>query len=260
MKLSLAQISCTHSDVQQNLSIAKNFVQKASKNKSDIIIFPEMWYPGKPLSESLPHASKPNEGAYLFLSKMAKDYHISITGSHLALKNFQHYNTSVFYDNSGNLVAEYDKIHLFRLMNEHQYLQAGDASFVFDTSFAKCGMVICYDIRFPELMRNLALNGAKIIFVSAAWPKVRLEHWKILLQARAIENQIFIAACNRTDTLHKQKLAGHSMIIDPWGNILVEGGEEPELLSTEIDLVVIDQVRSVFDVYRDRHSSYSWVP
>ena len=221
LSLSLAQISCSHSDVQKNLSIAETFVKKASEKKSNIIIFPEMWHPGKPLAESLPHASKPNEGVYVFLSKMAKDYHICITGSHLTLKNSQHYNTSVFYDNNGNLSAEYDKIHLFRLMNEQKYLQAGNTSFVFDTSVAKCGMVICYDIRFPELMRNLALNSAKIIFVSAAWPKVRLEHWKILLQARAIENQIFIAACNRTDTLHTQKLAGHSMIIDPWGNILV---------------------------------------
>ena len=97
-------------------------------------------------------------------------------------------------------------------------------------------MMICYDIRFPELARKLALGGAKILFVPAEWPHPRLHHWRTLLTARAIENQMYVIACNRTGQSGNDRFFGHSMIIDPWGEIIAEGDEEEVILMADIDL------------------------
>ncbi|HBI05283.1 MAG TPA: carbon-nitrogen hydrolase, partial [Paenibacillaceae bacterium] len=109
-----------------------------------------------------------------------------------------------------------------------------------------------YDIRFPELARSYALDGAGILVNSAEWPHPRLNHWRTLMQARAIENQMYVVACNRVGISGKTEFCGHSMVIDPWGEILVEGGEEEAILIAEIDLTLIEEVRGKIPVFADR--------
>jgi omega-amidase len=113
-------------------------------------------------------------------------------------------------------------------------------------------VMICYDIRFPELARTLALDGAKILFVPAEWPHPRLHHWRTLLMARAIENQMFVVSCNRVGTSGSTHFFGHSLIIDPWGEIIAEGAEHEEIITAALDLTEVDKVRGRIPVFEDR--------
>ena len=112
--------------------------------------------------------------------------------------------------------------------------------------------IICYDIRFPELARKLALNGAQLLFVPAEWPHPRLHHWRTLLTARAIENQMYVIACNRVGRSGETSFFGHSMIINPWGEIVTEADENEQIVTAEIDLELVAKVRSTIPVFEDR--------
>ena len=116
----------------------------------------------------------------------------------------------------------------------------------------KCGIIICYDLRFPELTRKLALEGIKLLFVPAQWPAARLDHWITLLKARAIENQIFVAAVNRAGEHTKDEFLGGSMIINPWGEIIAQGNYKQQIISAELDFNLIDQVKMNIDILADR--------
>jgi predicted amidohydrolase len=175
-----------------------------------------------------------------------------IAGSIAEKKGNEVQNTAYVFNRQGELTAQYSKIHLFRLMEEEKFLTSGDhiGKIAFDDISA--GVMICYDIRFPELARTLALDGAKILFIPAEWPHPRLHHWRTLLMARAIENQMFVIACNRVGISGKAHFFGHSMIIDPWGEIIAEGGEQKEIISASLQLSEVDSVRSKIPVFEDR--------
>jgi predicted amidohydrolase len=143
-------------------------------------------------------------------------------------------------------------MHLFRLMAEEKYLAPGEAATLADTPWGKIGMAICYDLRFPELFRRYALGGAQLILVPAEWPHPRRAHWQTLLRARAIENQCFVAACNRVGTTGNSTFFGASAVIDPWGETLIEGGEAEMILTVTIDLALVDSVRRRIPVFEDR--------
>jgi predicted amidohydrolase len=113
-------------------------------------------------------------------------------------------------------------------------------------------MMICYDIRFPELARTLALGGAKVLFVPAEWPHPRLHHWKTLLTARAIENQMFVVACNRVGRSVDTDFFGHSLVLNPWGETLVEGDETERILQATLELDEVDRVRKTIPIFEDR--------
>jgi predicted amidohydrolase len=112
--------------------------------------------------------------------------------------------------------------------------------------------LICYDIRFPEWVRKHVLSGAKILFVSAEWPVQRIDHWKVLLRARAIENQCYVAACNRVGYDPDNTFGGSSLIIDPWGEILAEGSLQEELVTAVVNLDTVDEVRKQIPIFDDR--------
>jgi predicted amidohydrolase len=118
--------------------------------------------------------------------------------------------------------------------------------------WGKSAIAICYDLRFPELFRSYALAGARIVFLSAAWPYPRLEHWRTLLQARAIENQLFIVACNQVGESKGERFFGHSAIYDPWGRLVVEAGDSKVLLTASVDMALVEEVRQTITVFADR--------
>jgi predicted amidohydrolase len=152
------------------------------------------------------------------------------------------------------MLGIYRKLHLFRLMNEDQWLQPGSAPLALDLPWGNTGIAICYDLRFPELFRRYAVDGAKLIVLSAEWPLERIEHWRALLRARAIENQCYIVACNSAGETGETVFGGHSMIVDPWGKVVIEGGEAPMLLTAEIELDLVDEVRKRIPVFDDRRT------
>ena len=130
------------------------------------------------------------------------------------------FNRAQVIDAEGRYVTGYDKIHLFRLMDEHRFLARGRETRLFSFSGMRCALAICYDIRFCELIRKLAVAGAEALFVSAEWPMVRRDHWETLLRARAIENQMYVVACNRCGGEDGERFAGNSMIVAPDGEVL----------------------------------------
>ncbi|NEW06016.1 carbon-nitrogen family hydrolase [Paenibacillus sp. SYP-B3998] len=221
--------------------------------KPDVIVFPEMWNTGYALTEIHEIADQDGARTKTFLRDFAMKNKVNLIGGSIANKRGdQVLNTVYAFDRQGQEIAEYSKIHLFRLMDEEKYLQSGDQLGRFELEGVPAAAMICYDIRFPELARKLALDGARILFVPAEWPHPRLHHWRTLLMARAIENQMYVVSCNRVGTSGTTNFFGHSMVIDPWGEVLVEGDETEAILHATIDLSEVVRVRGKIPVFEDR--------
>lgn len=252
MKLGCIQLQVAFGDVEKNFSRVEEFIREAANKGAEIVILPEMWNTSYALEKLEGLADVDGERTKAFLSQLAKELHVHIVGGSVATKKGdKFYNTMLVYNNEGELVGEYDKAHLFRLMDEHLHLSSGNTQNNFKLGDLDAAGVICYDIRFPEWLRLHALNGAKVLFVSAQWPTARIDHWKTLLQARAIENQCFVVAVNRISR-NKDNFNGQSMVIEPWGEILWTGGEDEELAIVDVDFSKVDEVRTRIPVYDDR--------
>jgi predicted amidohydrolase len=192
---------------------------------------------------------------------IARKHQVAICGSFLErTESGRAANSFHYFDRSGACLARYRKIHLFTLFHEERHVEAGQSCLSFDSPHGCFGASICYDLRFPELYRRLTVGGARLIFVPAAFPHPRMDHWRTLLRARAIENQCFIVATNQTGVEgHGSDVGdihyfGHSMVIDPWGEILAEGGEEAEGIEVEIDLARASRIREQLSAWRDRRT------
>ncbi|SDR78332.1 Predicted amidohydrolase [Paenibacillaceae bacterium GAS479] len=249
------QIHINAGEPELNFQRVQSRLQEAASadSKPDVIILPEMWNTGYALNRIGELADPEGERTRTMLAEFSRETGIHAIGGSIAEKKQDKvFNTMYAFDREGRLAGEYSKIHLFRLMEEEKHLAAGVQPGLFTLEESQAGMMICYDIRFPELARTLALAGAKVLFVPAEWPKPRLHHWRSLLIARAIENQMYVVACNRTGISGETEFFGHSMIIDPWGEVLAEGGEEEEILTAEIDLALVDEVRGRIPVFEDR--------
>ncbi|WP_334071515.1 MULTISPECIES: carbon-nitrogen family hydrolase [Paenibacillus] len=222
-------------------------------DKPDVIVLPEMWNTGYDLNRIGSLADCEGKESRDWLSSFARRYGVHVVAGSIAEKRGDRvYNTMVVFDRDGNEVAAYSKIHLFRLMEEEKHLTPGDRAVTFTLDGIRSGASICYDIRFPELARTLSLNGTEVLFVPAEWPHPRLHHWRTLLMARAIENQMYVIACNRTGSGGRDVFFGHSLIIDPWGEIVAEGGEEEEIVTGRVDLGLPAEVRGRIPVFSDR--------
>jgi omega-amidase len=250
--ISLAQMDIALGQSQVNLAKVQELTAEAKRRGSDMVLFPELWSTGYDLENAGQHATGLDEGLFAELAALARENAVHICGSLLALQDGRYHNTAALFSPAGERLGHYSKIHLFRLMEEDKYLAAGQATPVFDLPWGKSAIAICYDLRFPELFRRYALAGASIIFLPAEWPYPRLEHWRTLLQARAIENQLFIAACNRAGESKGKRFFGHSAIYDPWGGLVIEAGDDQVLLTASIDMALVEEVRQTIPVFADR--------
>lgn len=255
LRLALLQMHIEAGNPERNFGKLLELMDKAmeSEAKPDLLLFPEMWNTGYALQEIGRLADPDGQRTEAMLSEFSKKHGVYIVGGSIAEKRRDGvYNTMLAFDRDGAKIGDYSKIHLFRLMAEEKHLQAGDKPGRLVIQGAEAGMMICYDIRFPELARKLALDGAKLLFVPAEWPNPRLHHWRTLLTARAIENQMYVIACNRMGESGETSFFGHSMVIDPWGEIVAEAGEEETILFADIDLALVDEVRTRIPVFEDR--------
>jgi predicted amidohydrolase len=239
-------------DVRKNSKTAEEMVTEAAKRGSHLIVFPELWSTGYALDQSRELAAQLNVGIFATVATLATENRISIVGSLLEKRGLEVSNSASFFAPNGRLMGVYRKIHLFRLMEEDRWLQPGSAPLLIELPWGTTGIAICYDLRFPELFRRYAVQGAKMIIVPAEWPIERVDHWRTLLQARAIENQCYIVATNSVGQTGDKVFAGHSMIVDPWGKIVMEVGETPTLATAEIDIDYVDVVRIKIPVFEDR--------
>lgn len=251
--ISLGQMDVKLGDPAANWQTVQEMTAEAKRRGSDLIVFPELWSTGYDLANAASYATPTNEGMFAQVAGLAQEHEIEILGSCLSLLgDGQFGNTAVYFDANGRSLGEYSKLHLFRLMQEEQYLTAGVKPTLLETAWGKVGLSICYDLRFPELFRHYALAGAQIVFLPAEWPHPRLAHWRTLLRARAIENQMYVVACNRVGSSNDTHFFGHSCILDPWGEAVVEAGEDAMLLTAVIDIAKVAEVRAKIPVFEDR--------
>lgn len=256
LTISLVQMDCWLGEPAKNFERASEYVAEAARRGSNLVLLPELWSTAYALDRAPELASnlatRPDGSWFGQVAALALQHGVWLAGSLLEARDGRYYNCLALYDPKGQLSAAYRKLHLFRLMQEEQYLGAGDGAVLAETPWGPVGMSICYDLRFPELFRRYALAGARLMLVPAEWPHPRREHWRTLLRARAIENQCFVAACNRVGATGNNSFFGASAIIDPWGETLTEGGDAEIVLTATIDLAVADAVRQRIPVFADR--------
>ena len=253
MKISALQLDITLGDRQANRDKVTLKVAEAMKEKPDVIVLPELWDLGFFPKNALELGDEGGKMAQDFLSQLAKEHQVNIVGGSIVRRETDKiFNTQYVYDRQGNQVATYDKVHLFSPSGEHQAFQAGDRMAVYELDGVKMGSIICYDLRFSEWVRMVALAGAQVMFVPAGWPHPRLNHWRLLNQVRAIENQFFVVAVNHCGSAYELNFCGHSQMINPWGEVIVEAGDGEEILTGEIDFSIIQDIRERINVFRDR--------
>lgn len=254
LRVSLGQMDSLKGEPEANFETAAALAAEAARRGSQLLMLPELWGSGLDVARHQAYATLTNQGLFARVAALAAEHRLYICGSLLSRADGGSANTIAFFGPDGRIVTEYRKLHLFRLMDEDKWLVPGDRPALAEGPWGLAGLAICYDLRFPELFRHYALAGARVIFLPAAWPHPRLAHWRTLLRARAIENQMFVVACNRAGTSDGTTFFGHSTVIDPWGERLVEAGEQPGLFTVDLDLTQVETVRRRIPVFQDRRS------
>lgn len=217
------------------------------------VTVPEIWDVGYALDRAADLADPEGAGASQFLGTLARRHGVWFAGGSVLASTSQGFaNRAQVIDPRGRLVDHYDKVHLIRLMDEDKHFIPGRRTCRFDLDGVAAGCVVCYDIRFCEWIRTYALAGVEVLFVSAEWPMSRIEHWEVLLRARAIENQMFVVACNRCGTTGRSRFGGRSMILDPKGETLFQAGEDEAAGFVTIDTDEAAAVRRFLTVFEDR--------
>ena len=251
LKAGYVQIAVNRGDIEKNLEAAMDGLQRLVDGGADLAVLPEMFSCGFDYPDLAAHARKTPE-ILSRLGELAAKNTILIAGSLPESVGHQVFNTAYLIDRTGAVAGAYRKVHLFAPIDEHLHFTPGNRAVPCETSLGKMGMMVCYDLRFPELCRTLALQGAGIILVSAQWPASRIFHWDILLRARAIENQVFIIAANRCGADGPLAFNGHSQIISPSGDVLKMAGDGFATEMTELDLSLIQVARNSFNCLADR--------
>ncbi|WP_428910190.1 carbon-nitrogen family hydrolase [Niallia sp. Krafla_26] len=255
MKIACVQMDIAYGEPEINYTKIEKYIKEAAQQNADVIVFPEMWNTGYALRELDRLADENGSKTQQLLKQLSFKYSVNIVGGSVATKrDGKFFNTMYITDRQGNILSQYDKAHLFKLMDEHHYMEPGQRMNNFELDNIPCGGVICYDLRFPEWIRQHVLQSAKIMFIPAQWPTKRIDHWQVLLQARAIENQCFIVAVNRVGKDPNNDFNGHSMVIAPWGEVLLSGQTDEGIYYTEIELMEVDEVRQTIPVFEDRRT------
>lgn len=254
MKVSCLQMNMEFADITHNFAHAKRLICEAVKEKPDVLVLPETWNTGFFPKDSLFKLScKDGAEVKAEIGSLAKKYSVNIVaGSVSNVRENRVYNTAMIFDREGMCIAQYDKTHLFTPMGEDKFYTAGDHLCRFTLDGVNCGIIICYDLRFPELTRTLALKGIDVLFVVSQWPKTRTSHLRTLTTARAIENQMFVVCCNSCGRAKDTVFGGSSAVINPLGETLILAGESEEIISAECDLNMLAEIRDNIPVFRDR--------
>ncbi|MCL7747745.1 carbon-nitrogen family hydrolase [Halalkalibacter alkaliphilus] len=256
MKIASYQMDIVPGNPSENRKKIKMWAEQICKEQQpDILVLPEMWTTAYTLP-TLEVTIKPDKDVTeLFLEDLASKLNVNIVAGSIAVEEDDGiYNRSYILNRNGQIIYTYDKIHLVPMLDEHLYLIGGRSSVqVFELEGRKMGIIICYDLRFPELVRSLALQGAEVVFVVAEWPMARANHWEVLQQARAIENQLFVVSCNRVGTYDEVEFAGNSMVINPWGDIVHKASStREETISVSLKLDEVSRIRKDVPVFSSR--------
>ncbi|MFD6495563.1 carbon-nitrogen family hydrolase [Streptomyces sp. NPDC060188] len=261
MRASLLQI-----DVNNDESVAARRRRVADLVRDqagvDLVVLPELWTTGAFAYEEFAAEAEPLDGpTHEAMAKAASDAGVWLHAGSIPERapsdgspsQAPLYNTSLVYSPSGERVASYRKIHRFGFdKGEAVLMAAGDELVTVALAQTTIGVATCYDLRFPELFRGLVDAGAEILVVPAGWPERRRAHWTLLAQARAVENQSYVLACGTAGTHAGVPQAGHSIVVDPWGEVLAEAGSGEEILTVEFDPAKVATTREQFPALKDR--------
>lgn len=261
MKVAALQL-CASDDPVANLALTLSMVQRAAEAGAQFIATPEVTncVSSSRRRQNEVLALQENDQTLAAMCAAAARLGVWISVGSLALKlpdDDRFTNRSFMIDPSGQIIAQYDKIHMFdvTLSETEQYREsdgyrAGGNAVNADTAFGKIGMTICYDIRFPHLYRGLAKSGASILLIPAAFAQpTGRAHWEVLLRARAIETGCFVIAAaqtgeHQTTQGRPRKTYGHSMIVSPWGEIMADAGEDQGIIYADLDLSLVESTRA----------------
>ncbi|MFF7735381.1 nitrilase-related carbon-nitrogen hydrolase [Streptomyces sp. NPDC007984] len=223
---------------------------------ADLVVLPELWTTGAFAYEEFAREAEPLEGpTYEAMAKAASDAGVWLHAGSIPERDPDGplYNTSLVFSPAGDLAAAYRKIHRFGFDKGEAVLMGAGAELVtVRLPETTLGLSTCYDLRFPELYRGLVDAGAETLVVSAGWPERRRSHWTLLAQARAVENQSFLLACATAGTHAGVPQAGHSIVVDPWGEVLAQAGAGEEVLTVEFDPGKVAETRELFPALKDR--------
>jgi len=257
MKIALVSLNQFWEDKSKNQIQVENFVKKSTILGSGLVIFPEMTLTGFSMNISRIAEDKFNSATLYWFSTLAKKYHLNIIFGYVELGESQKgLNKLIYMNKDGKIDGEYCKVHPFSYVNENDYFIPGKEIVTNQIDNAILGFSICYDLRFPEIFQVMS-EKATIIVNIANWPKKRVKHWKVLLQARAIENQVFMIGVNRTG------IDGNNIEYEYSSSIFSPNGDEliPEFLEKELSVYSIDpelaiKNRKEFPVKKDRKSEF----
>lgn len=261
--LALCQMQVVE-DKLENINHALEMINEASPN-ADLVILPEMW--NCPYETSLfpEYAESRDDSPTLnAIYKAAKEEKIYIVAGSIPEKDEgKIYNSSFFFNPHGEIIGVHRKVHLFDIdvedeisFKESSTLTAGDEITVVSTDLGRIGICICYDMRFAELLRLMTLEGAELIIVPGAFNLTTgPAHWKPLIQVRAVDNQVFMAAVSPARDVNASYIAyGHSMVADPWGTILKEASTDDEIIYASIDLSMVQKIRGELPLLSNRRT------
>lgn len=262
IKIAAIQMS-TVADKMENVRTVKTYLEKIKDENPDFVILPEMFCcPYQ--TENFPiYAEKEGGPVWQQLSGYAKQYGIYLIGGSMPEKDAEGnvYNTSYIFDREGKQIGKHRKVHLFDIdvkggqtFKESDMLTAGDSDTVFDTEFGKIGVMLCFDIRFPELSRMMVNDGAKVIFVPAAFDMTTgPAHWELSFRTRALDNQIYMVGCAPARDVSAGYISwGHSIVTDPWGRVTGMLDENEGILLAELDMDYEEQVREELPLLKSR--------
>ncbi|ARD48640.1 hypothetical protein SporoP37_11095 [Sporosarcina sp. P37] len=254
MKTAVIQLN-TRDNKKENLEKAKKFIEQAANEGAELVSLPEYFNFMGP-EEQKPGAAEviPEGETTTMLTELAKKHSIFIHAGSILEKHTDEksYNTSLFIGKDGELLETYRKVHLFDIgiegrgtYKESDTVQAGESTKMVDLPIGKAGLSICYDLRFPELFRSYAFNGASVLFIPAAFTLYTgMLHWEVLLRARAIENQCYVVAAGQFGTNVPGKACyGSSMIIDPWGTVVARAPEGEGFVMADMDAETVKNAR-----------------
>lgn len=262
IKLALCQMNVVD-DKKANLDKASSMISQSVDKNADFIVLPEMFNCPYSNDKFIEYSEEEGDSTTLnLISKLACDNNVYIlAGSIPEKKDDKLYNTSYLFDKNGSVIAKHRKMHLFDIdvknkitFKESDVLTAGDEFTVTDTEFGKIGIGICYDVRFVELARIMAEKGASVLFYPGAFNQTTgPAHWELLFRSRALDNQIFCVgvapALNKDASYHSY---GHSIVTNPWGEVITQADEKEELIVCEIDLSEIKKVREELPVLKNK--------
>lgn len=262
IKIAAIQMS-TVADKMENVRTVKTYLEKIKDENPDFVILPEMFCcPYQ--TENFPiYAEKEGGPVWQQLSGYAKQYGIYLIGGSMPEKDAEGnvYNTSYIFDREGKQIGKHRKVHLFDIdikggqtFKESDTLTAGDSDTVFDTEFGKIGVMLCFDIRFPELSRMMVNDGARIVFVPAAFNMTTgPAHWELSFRTRALDNQIYMVGCAPARDVSAGYISwGHSIVTDPWGRVIDRLDEKKGILLAELDMDYEEQVREELPLLKSR--------